>query len=267
TFEVEKISEQGSDIPSAVEKKLVSDLFDPSDFQAFVLKRAKESDFVGSLMDDLIEPPPPGTGEAIPFLGETFVYELILRIVATGAAVLNVEGKWISRRTEDATDEEAFRYIRGQAFRSGQEMRRVQLGLPGTVGGGTVTVPKPAAATVTVPAPASPAAGATGPATPLYPPCPAPVANPAGTFGPNGGKETPLPPPSNVKTQKSDSPATCINLSGCFETWAVPTSQQIETARIEFSGLSAQQIKQILQRIPSTFKATLEITYTEGGPA
>jgi hypothetical protein len=267
TFEIEKISEQGSDIPSAVEKKLVSDLFDPSDFQSFVLKRAKESDFVGSLMDDLIEPPPPGTGEAIPFLGETFVYELILRIVATGAAVLNVEGKWISRRTEDATDEEAFRYIRGQAFRSGQEMRRVQLGLPGTVGGGTVTVPKPTAATVTALTPTAPATGATGSTTPLYPTTPVPAVNPAGNFGLNGNKETPLPPPSNVKTKKSEAPATCINLSGCFETWAVPTSQQIESARIEFSGLSAQQIKQILQRIPSTFKATLEITYTEGGPS
>ena len=56
-----------------------------------------------------------------------------------------------------------------------------------------------------------------------------------------------------------------INLSGCFEFWGVPTSQSIETARIEFSGLTAQQIKQILQRIPSTFKATLEIAYKEEG--
>jgi hypothetical protein len=45
----------------------------------------------------------------------------------------------------------------------------------------------------------------------------------------------------------------------------VPTSQAIETARIEFSGLTAQQIKQVLQRIPSTFKATLEISYKDGG--
>jgi type III secretory pathway lipoprotein EscJ len=68
-----------------------------------------------------------------------------------------------------------------------------------------------------------------------------------------------------IKSKRSEEPATGINLSGCFEAWGVPTSQAIETARIEFSGLTAQQIKQILQRIPSTFKATLEIAYKDGG--
>src|SRR5208283_3027685 len=68
-----------------------------------------------------------------------------------------------------------------------------------------------------------------------------------------------------VKSRKSEEPATGINLSGCFESWGVSSSQPIETARIEFEGLTVQQVKQILQRIPSTFKATLEISYKEQG--
>jgi hypothetical protein len=64
--------------------------------------------------------------------------------------------------------------------------------------------------------------------------------------------------------RKSDEPATSLNLSGCFEKWGVPSSQILDAAHIEFNGLTAQQVKQILQRIPSNYKALLEITYREG---
>ncbi len=268
-FEIEKITEQGGEIPAAVEAKILSDLFDQTEFKQFVLKRAKDSDFVGSMMDDLSEPPPPNTGEAIPFLGETKIYEFVLVIAASGDLVLNVSGTWIGRRSEDATDEDALRYIRGKAFRTGQEMRQVQLALPGTVGGGTVTVPNP------------PSGGSTQPGTGgVIPPVVGVIDTPyhpdasgeSGTIrkteesgGTTASGEIVPPAPIPTIKNKTEEPATGINLSGCFETWGVPTSQAIETARIEFSGLTAQQIKQILQRIPSTFKATLEIAYKDGG--
>lgn len=260
-FEVEKISEQGGDIPSAVEAKILTDLFDQTELKQFVLKRAKDSDFVGSLIDDLTEPPPPNAGEAIPFLGETRINEFVLEIAAGGDLVLNVTGTWIGRRSEDATDEDALRYIRSKAFRTGQEMRQIQLGLPGAVGGGTVTVPNVPTGGVITPGPM----GGNGVPYPL----------PSGGEGfvndtgqadessGNGGIAPPTPG-QEIKSRKAEEPATGINLSGCFEAWGVPTSQTIETARIEFSGLTAQQIKQILQRIPSTFRATLEIAYKEG---
>ena len=47
-FDIEKITEQGGEIPSAVEAKILSDLFDINEFKNFVLERAKDSDFVGS---------------------------------------------------------------------------------------------------------------------------------------------------------------------------------------------------------------------------
>lgn len=271
-FEVEKITAQGGEIPAAIEAKILSDLFDQTEFKQFVLKRAKDSDFVGSLMDDLTEPPPPNAGEAIPFLGETKIYEFLLDIAASGDLVLNVSGTWIGRRSEDATDEDALRYIRGKAFRTGQEMRQIQLGLPGAVGGGTVTAPNvPGGGTV------QPGIGGiTPPGTNGGKGTPYPTGTTSGGLvagdsgesegsGGNGGGTSPTSIPSATKSNKSEEAATGINLSGCFEAWGVPTSQTIETARIEFAGLTAQQIKQILQRIPSTFKATLEIAYKDGG--
>lgn len=271
-FDVEKITEQSGSIPSAVEAKILSDLFDKTEFKTFVLERAKDSDFVGSLMDDLTEPPPPNTGEAIPFLGDTKVYELILDIAAEGEIVLNVSGTWIGRRPEDATYEDARRHLQ-KAFRTGQEMRQIQLGLPGAVGGGTVTAPNipppgPPQGTGSTPSPGGfPQPGATGVQGGIGLP-PIQGDNQAGGegTGPVNGVQSPEPTPlPSVKTMKSEEPATGINLSGSFESWGVSSSQSIEKARIEFSGLTAQQVKQILQRIPSAFKATLEIQYREGG--
>ena len=267
-FEVERITEQGADIPAAVETKIVSDLFDRAEFKQFVLKRAKDSDFVGSMMDDLTEPPPPNTTEAIPFIGETKAFEFILEIAAGGDLVLNVGGTWIGRRAEDATDDDALRYIRSKAFRTGQEMRQIQLGLPGAVGGGTVTGPN--GTPVSPPQPGQGGQGFPGPAAgggtsgvPGQPGGDLPGGEPGGTSGPGG----PVPPdPITVlRNKRTDGPNTGINLSGCFETWGIPTSLTIETAKIEFSGLTAQQIKQILQRIPSAFRANLEIDYKDGG--
>ncbi|MBW6486648.1 MAG: hypothetical protein K0B01_10925 [Syntrophobacterales bacterium] len=267
-FEVEKISEQGGDIPAAVEAKILSALFDQTEFKKFVLKRAKDSDFVGSLMDDLTEPPPPNTGEAIPFLGEIKIYEFIMDIVAKGELVLNVSGAWIGRRAEDATDEDALRHIKSKAFRTGQEMRQIQLGLPGAVGGGTITGPKdpvggnrPGGVKEVGPGitsgPEKTGGGDQG-ADPTA------GGEPISGNGETGGITPPLVPPV-IKSRKSEESATGINLSGCFEKWGVSSSQPIESARIEFSGLTAQQIKQILLHIPSTFKATLEIDYQDGG--
>ena len=212
-------------------------------------------------MDDITEPPPPNIGDAIPFIGETKTYEFILDIAAGGDIVLNVGGTWFGRRASDATNEEALRYLKSKAFRMGQEMRQIQLGLPGVVGGGTVTV------TTTPPVTVGPV-----PTTPL-------------THNPNGNKQTEInveqsdnageypendsPTPTAIvhetKSKRTEEPAIGINLSGCFETWGISSGQSIEIARIEFSGLTAQQIKQILQRIPSTFKASLDITYVDGG--
>lgn len=258
-FEVEKFTEQGAEIPTTVEAKLYLDVFDQTEFKDFVLKRAKDSDLVGSVIDDLTEPPPPNAGDAIPFVGETKTFECILNLAAAGDLVLNVGGTWTGRRAEDATTEDALRYLRLKAFRTGQEMRQIQLGLPGAVGGGTITVPP-------LPTPYPQVTDGSAAAPP-----PSPVNNRGqsltptpGSVGSIGVGNPLIGSPAEVKSQRSHEAATGINLSGCFESWGVAPSQTVETTRIEFSGLTVQQIKQVLQRIPTAFKATLEITYAKG---
>ena len=267
-FDIEKISEHGGKIPGAVEKKILSDLFDQTDFKALVLQRAKASESVGSLMDDLMEPPPPNAGDALPFLGETKTYEFIIDVAAEGDIVLNVGGNWIGRRAEDSGNEDAERHIRSKAFRTGQEMRQVQLGLPGSVGGSAVSVPNtPTGQTAAVPA----NRGAVQPTT--FPPRGDDDASTVSEDETTGTPDVPgLPGLPNkpliiTQNQKSDEPATGINLSGSFEKWGISSDRTLNSAKIEFQGLTAQQVKQILQRIPSAFKASLEITFQDGGEA
>jgi hypothetical protein len=233
-------------------------------FKNLVLESAKDSDLVGSLIDELTEPPPPIRGEAIPFLGETKTFEIILGIAAGGDIVLNKGGTWIGCRAEDASDEDSLRYMRLNAFCVGQEMRKIQLGLPGAVGGGTVTVPDDHSDDTETEAAVVIPPGATDVGNPFPPVTPVD----GGIIGSAGEGETGwiVPQDSLPTTQnrKSVEPASGINLSGCFESWGIPSDQTIESTRIEFAGLTAQQIRQILQRIPSTFKASMDISYKEG---
>ena len=222
---------------------------------------------MAAILDELTEPPAPNAGEAIPFLGETRTYEFIQGIAASGDIFLNVGGTWFGRRQEDVTDEEALRYIKSKTFRSGQELRHIQLGLPGVVGGGNVTSSSPASdgtfpgnPEVIPPLGGASATGSGGPTAAGESQCP--ENGEGGLYSPSG---SPTVAPPTVKSKQSEEPASGINLSGCFENWGISSSQAIETASIEFSGLTAQQIKQILQRIPSTYKAMLEIAYKEGG--
>jgi len=257
-FEAEKITEQGAEIAQAVETRILNDLFDRTEFTSYIRSRAKDGDFVGSVMDDLAEPPPPNMGEAMPFLGETKMYEFILEIAASGDIALNVGGTWISRRSEDETNEDALRFIRQRAFRTGQELRQVQLGLPSAVGGGTVTVP-PAQPQPVPPIPPITGSGGDSTAPPVTPP-------PTSGELPVGGT---LDQPSQVNEKevrhfKSEQPMNCINLSGCFEKWGVSSTKNLESASVEFSGITVQQMKQILQRIPSSYRANMSISFEEG---
>lgn len=96
-FDVERIDAQGGDIPSAVEEKLRNDLFDSAEFQNLVLEYAGKSWLVGKLLDELAEPPPRNTTDAIPYLGDTVLYEEVLKVAAKGKVVLNVGGDWVRR--------------------------------------------------------------------------------------------------------------------------------------------------------------------------
>jgi len=255
TFDVERVQAEGGAIPSAVEAKLLADLFDPSALERLVVDRAGESRLIGDLLGELTEPPSSNVGEAIPFLGNTAMYEEILKIAARGTVVLNVGGTWVGRQQEHESDEEALRHIYSRAYGPGQEMRQVQLGLPAAVGGTTVTGPTPRPLVMTLYPPEE--METTGSAPILEGGGPGVVPSPASDDSPTIIR----PIPAATQTRRTDKPNTGINLIGYFERWQIPSGTTLDRTTVEFEGLTVQQIKQILQRLPSSVKAWLEVSY------
>ena len=252
-FDVEKLTVQGAEVPKAVEGTIAKDIFDQTEFRRRVLDYAKNRELFGGLLDDLSEPPAPGSGEAMPFLGEITLYEQVLRIAAQGAIALNVSGTWVGTQPQDGSEDASYTRIRSKAFRTQQENKQVLLGLPGAVGGTTVTAPSPQ--------PPSPQSSQPSGWTTPQPPLPQPEMPPGSETTTTG--QPPVTFPQAIKSRRTDTPSSGINLIGCFETWGIDSSQDIEVARLEFDGLTVQQIKKILQAIPSAFKAKLEIEYKE----
>jgi len=262
-FESERISKQGAEIPAEVEKKIMDDLFVPADFEQFITECARESWFVGAVLDELAEPPAESTKDATPYLGEQTIFEEILKIVAKGTIVVSVRGSWVTK-PDGADYETALTNIKHRAFVTGQEMRNVQLGLPGVVGGQTVGSQPPAGGGGT---PLPPGGGGT-----TLPPGGGGIQLPpggGGTLPPGGGITLPppgggeIPPPIAPRTHRTEEPKTGINLQGSFEAWGIPTDATLSSAKMEFTGVSVQQMKRILQSLPSAVRAQLEVVYTE----
>lgn len=284
-FEVERHGASGGEIPTTVETKIRSDLFDPAEFQQFVLACAKESRVVRDVLEQLAEPPAKPTIEAIPYLGETAIYEEILKVAATGKLFLNVNGTWVGRLPEHTDNAEALQYLQQKAFRTGQEMRQVQLGHRDEIGGSTVTgstrptgsFSQPQSSgnyhvgvtsttdgggvtplTVLQPTGYNQTVTTRGEVERLTPTFPVSAREGNGNYTPAA---IPTPPPR--KSQQTHEPTTGINLSGQFEKWGMAPSTQLTTAKLEFTNLTVQQLKQVLQKLPPACKAYLQVSYPE----
>jgi hypothetical protein len=254
-FDVERITVRGEGIPGFIESKLKSDLYDPAEFMGRIQRYAQQSKTVGEILDEISEPPATPDKDAVVFLGATQIYEEILKIAAKGKIILNVKGEWIARQADQQDEDAAFHAIRGRAFCVGNEQRQVQLGLPEATGGSAVTAPKtPTTPPIPTAGPTGGVPGGTGWVTPPTGGTPTPT--------PSGGGEVPPLWPT-AKTHATEQPTNVINLIGSFEKWGVPTTTNLSSAKVEFNDLTVQQMKQILQRIPSAFRASLEISYTQ----
>ena len=259
-FDIERVEARGKDLPSAVEKKIHEDLFDPAEFEKRVLECAKESKHMDELLKDIIEPPPPNTGNAIPYLGESVIYEEVLKIAAHGKIFVNVSGTWIGRLPDHADKEQALKDIQRKAFRIGREMYKVQLGLPSAVGGTTVTGPRPTIPPVSAIQPARP----TEPDTTISGNNSNDKTVALETADDSGTIQTIIPKPGRLITKRTDEPVIGINLLGKLEQWCVSSGTTLDVARIEFKNLTVLQLKQILQHLPVSIRASLEITQSEG---
>ncbi|OCQ93485.1 hypothetical protein BCD64_00890 [Nostoc sp. MBR 210] len=282
-FEVERHGASGIEIPTTVETKIRSDLFDQAEFQQFVLGCAKESRVVGDILQQLVEPPAKPSVEAIPYLGDTVIYEEILKVAATGKLFLNLNGTWIGRLPEHTDNAQALLYLQQKAFRIGNDLRQVQLGHSDEVGGSTVT----GSSLTHLTSPSQPNGsyqvevtstrdGITMPPTPLQPidrnqvltldgekARLTPVSPPLVGEGNGSIPPVAIPLPPRRKSQRTHEQSTGINLSGQFEKWGLAAATPLSTAKLEFTDMTVQQLKQVLQKLPPVLKAHLEVSYLE----
>jgi len=68
---------------------------------------------------------------------------------------------------------------------------------------------------------------------------------------------------SPLHTRRTEEPAAGIHLVGSFEKWGLDAQTHLTSAKLDFKHLTVQQFKQVLQRLPSSVKAQLEITFEE----
>src|SRR5205085_1023435 len=106
-----KIDQQGA--LAAVDDAVRTKLFDGEAFRAKVVEAAEGRMTVLALFQDLMEPPPRPDEDAIPYLGDTEMFERLLQIVAQGAAALERGGRWFRREATDIDPTSTYTRIRG----------------------------------------------------------------------------------------------------------------------------------------------------------
>ena len=277
TFEIEKLdqSKLAGETAFTIEDKVLRDFYDKADFERLVIDFAVKSRTIGKLLEELAEPPV-GKG-VIPFLGAEAAYEEVLRIASRGRIALNVGGEWRRRMPEHDDEETALRYLRKYASKTGGERDKILLGEPSSLGGSTT-----ASSTPTTPA----ATGGTSTGSAPQPPAPnggTPMGGDIFGGGEDTSETTSNPAPtgtsipqlegtgvasireSTLQTKMTAAPAKGMSLLGLFEQWGVQPDKPLRKARIELADINVRELKSLIQRMPSSLQAMLEIQYEEDG--
>ena len=251
-FDHEPVAELATSLPKTIEDKIKADIYDATEFEAFVLQFAASPRTVGDLFRELAEPPTVPTRDAFPFLGDTQTYEELLRLAARGRLAVNVNNTWFTRNHDDDDEEAAYRRIKSRAYRSGPEQRAAQIAPPSVAGGGAV------AGTATPPPTTTPGTTTPTPVTPGQ----TPTGTPPGTIPPAPG-QTNLPLPPVTMTHRTTAESNTISLIGQLEAWGITPDKTLTSAKVEFTNITAQQLRRILQQIPSAHRANLEVSYEQ----
>jgi hypothetical protein len=259
-FHLEAHGASGSDIPARVEKHIRENFFAPEDFEPFIVACARRGDTMKQVLALLREPPARPDSDAIPYLGDTILYEQVVRVAAQDKIALNVDGTWY-RRQPGQSEEDAIRFLRQRTSRTGRELQNIQFGDPNQVGSGGLAVQPPAAPTLfptATPPPAvvtaTPGQGAVGPVA---------VATPAAVaVGGNGSAVAPQP-----VIRRSLGAKTGINLLGDLERWALRDGQRVLQATLTLQNVSIKDLRDLCTKLPPRLQAELQITLPpEGEP-
>jgi hypothetical protein len=268
TFHVEPHKGSGGGIPAAVEKHIRANFFAPEDFETFIVAAATRGETMKLVLALLRGEPLPGK-EAIPYLGQSQVLEEVLAVASRDKIALNVGGTWFCREASESEDVALLR-LRQKAWRTGNDLYLIKLGLPNQVGGGGVVVPPPGnGPVVTPPGGTGPTAvvplGGNGP-TVVTPP---PVTTPGGqtpVITPPPGTDPPVVP--NPVIRKSLGAKSGMNFLGDLEKWGYPDSQKTMQVVLTITDLTVKELRDLCTKLPNKIKPDWQITLPpEGGPA
>jgi len=254
-FQVEPCAATPDKLAKAVEDSVRTNFFAPEDFNALITAAAQRGDTMRQVLAQLREPPARPDQDAVPYLGDLALYEQTLRAAARDRIALNVGGTW-HRAEPGESEDQAFNRLKRSCFRTGRELDEIQLGLPGQVGGGGVSIPPVAVAgglfPGTGPSVTPPITGVTGGVTP-----------PAGTTSSNGGVapvQSPVPVPPAAIIRQSNGAKSGINLLGDIERWGLPDLEKVNIATLTMRGLTVKELRELCTKLPSKILAELQIT-------
>jgi hypothetical protein len=250
-FQIERLQEQGSKIPEAIEKALVDDLFVPEDFQELVMQAATENASLGKLLRELQEPRPTGL-DCIPWLGEPAMKERVLRLCARGLIAVDLRGMEYLQAQPGEDEESAWRRLRPKLSFTGRQLEEVRLLQPSAIPTSGGNTPPPI---VGVPG--------TDTNTPDAPP------NPTGA-GNGDGISPNIPPNSDIfgggnapaaqRVRLSNPATSSLNLIGKLEGWRIGPATPVQEVTIKLARATGAQVKDLLKKLPDgmTYELSLE---------
>ncbi len=253
-FQVERLQQQGSKIPEAIERALVEDLFVPEDFEALVLQAAADNSSLGKLLRELQEPRPAGS-DCIPWLGEPAMKERVLRLCARGLIAVDLRGMEYLQTQPGEDEDTAWRRLRPKLSLTGRHLDDVRLLQPSAIptsGGHTPLA--------TIDTPGNDGSNANN--APTFNPegveddgsRPSGTSGSADIFGANGGSAM------RPRVRLSNPATSSLNLIGKLEGWNIGPATAVQEVTIKLASATGAQIKDLLKKLPDgmTYELSLE---------
>ncbi len=251
-FEEAKHNTQGDKIPDAADRIVREELFEPEDFEEYVLKLAGNSESVGKLLKDLREPRP-GNKQCIPWLGETAIKERVIRICAEGQIAIDLRGLSMLQAKPAEDPEDAWHRMKGK-LESGKRLDETKMLLPDAVAvsGGEVVTPDPET-------PGTPGTTTVGPGTGS-----GGSTTTGGTTPTTGGTDIPSLFPDAPSITPCSAPATSgLNLLGQVESWGVGPATTVSNVALKVGKMTGAQLQDLIKKLPDGVTYGLDLEKEE----
>lgn len=253
---------------AAIEGHVRSARFDADEFERYAVIQAASQPTAAALIEGLMEPPTVPTEDAIPFIGQSKLYEQMMQLAADGKLALHRDGVWYRREPTDTDEAAAFNRIKGPAYVSGVGLKSVKVALPSAVptvpaspiptsGGGASTG---SGGVVTGGGWAGGSSGGSD-GTRVGGWTGGLGGGTGGGIGTGGGAGAGggTPTPSAITTKKSAGARKAINLLGDLRSWGIGSGNNLVQVRLRMDGISGKDLEEVLKKLPAKLTIALEV--------